>query len=111
VYAPFGAIAEGTEGGVQFPVSVAGTLGTLAVKMQSAPGNGGSDFYTFNVRKNGATAISCTITGTTATTCTNLVNTTTVVVGDLLALQVVPGSGGSTPNNEPAISWSVRVTP
>jgi hypothetical protein len=112
VYAPFGAVAEsGTEGTVAFPSPVAGTISQLNVRMLAAPGSGGggsaSDNYVFNVRKNGAnTGVTCTITGQTAVTCSDLVNTVAVAVGDTIALQAVPGS---SPNQEPSIAWSVKV--
>jgi hypothetical protein len=86
-------------------------MGTLSVKMLSAPGSGAggssSDNYVFNVRKNGAnTGITCTVTGTSATTCSDATHTVAVAVGDLISLQAVAGNG---PSSEPSIVWSVRI--
>ncbi len=104
-YLPFGAFTQSsTESNVSVPSSVSGTLGTLEVKLGAAPGSGAS--YTMTVMQNGTPgAVTCTVSGATATTCTDLVDTVSIVAGDTVSLRVVPSGGPTTP----VITWSVDV--
>jgi hypothetical protein len=103
---PYGAFTQSVTGAnVDVPVAVAGTLNGLHVKLSSAPGFSSADNYVLTVMVNNvATAITCTITGTSATSCADTTHTVAVSPGDLLELRAAPGS---TPSNSPALSWSI----
>jgi hypothetical protein len=90
-----------TQTNIQIPLS-AGTVSKLQVKTTTAPGSGNSWFVTVN--KNGASSgITCTINGA-ATTCSDLVHTSTFVAGDLFSIVVDPDSN---PTATGSITWSV----
>jgi hypothetical protein len=103
---PYGAFTQsGTAANVDVPVAVAGTLHVLHVKLSSPPGTASNAEYVLTVIVNGiATAITCTITGTSATSCADTTHTATVSPGDLLELRASPGF---TPSNSPTLSWSI----
>jgi hypothetical protein len=105
-FMPYGAFTQdGTAANVAVPVAVAGTLHGLHVKLSSAPGSSSNDEYVLTVLVNGsATAITCSITGTSATSCADTTHTAAVLPGDLLELQAAPGN---TPSNSPTLSWSI----
>lgn len=79
-----------TIGGTEYPICLANSSGTLKdfrFRMATAPGTGQN--ITFYVRINGVnTGISTTITNT-STTGSDLVNTISVVAGDLISIRVV----------------------
>jgi hypothetical protein len=66
----------------------AATIQNFSVQMSAAPGAGNSVVYTW--RKNAAgTALTCTISGASATSCNDATHTITVVQGDLMDIQTV----------------------
>jgi hypothetical protein len=68
------------------------------------PGTGNS--YAFTVMRNGvATAITCTVSGNSTTTCSNVVNTQSFTAGDTISLQSVPASSPTARS----VSWSVKL--
>lgn len=78
-----------------FPV--AGTLKTLYVDVDTAPGAGKN--YAFTIMKNGvATGLGCTLADTN-TRCTDLNNSVSIVAGDSLSIRSVPTGTPGTPTN------------
>jgi hypothetical protein len=85
-------ITNATESVVQVPVQTSGTISNFDVRI-SAPAGTLPNSWTFTLRKNGAsTAITCAISGTTATQCGDASNTVSFASGDLLSVQIVPNS-------------------
>ena len=100
-----GTSSTATESTISQPLPVAGTLKNLYIKLSSNAGTTGNG-YTFTVFKNGvATSIVVTITGT-ATTGSDLVNTTTFVAGDTISIRAVPSASGAT--NSINLTWSAE---
>lgn len=96
------------EGDVEQAMPVAGTVSNLFVRLNAAPGTGGdaaTDSFTFTVRKNQTgTSITCTITGTTDTTCSDTTNSETFAQGDLISIE-------TTPTNSPGgrqVRWTLK---
>jgi hypothetical protein len=76
-----------------FAVLQATTISNLYAQFGAAPG--GTNTYTANVRDNGATVMSCTVTGT-ATACSNS-TATAVAAGHFLQVQFVRSGGSNQP--------------
>lgn len=84
-------------------VSTVGTFNTLNISIATAPG--ASKSWTFVVRKNEInTTLTCAISGT-ATSCSDLVNSFSVVAGDRITIKVTPSGTPTSSNN---IRWSVN---
>ena len=65
---------------------VAGEVSNLYIRLHIAPGAGKK--FIFVVRKNGSDgAITCEVAGAVDTTCSDLTNTVTFAVGDLITIQ------------------------
>ncbi len=88
---PFSAPPDTTLSHVEFPVKTAGTLSNFQVKVQLAASASGSVIFT--VYKNGApTTATCSITGLTATTCSDNAHTVAFSPGDTLAVAITKTS-------------------
>jgi hypothetical protein len=73
---------------VQTPVSATGTASTLYARVALAPGSGNS--YVFTFRDNGSdTSLTCTISGASATSCSDTTDTASVTAGDLVDYSIV----------------------
>jgi hypothetical protein len=94
---------DSVETNVTMPVKGPGTISNLRVDVNGAPGAGKS--WTFTVRKNATTdtAVTCTITGGTATACSDSSNTASFSAGDTIDLKVTPSGG---PAAKP-MGWAV----
>jgi hypothetical protein len=85
-------VANATEALVQVPVQTSGTVSNFDVRISAAAGTL-PNAWAFTLRKNGAsTAITCTISGPTATQCADNSDTVSFASGDLLTIQIVPTS-------------------
>ena len=83
-----GGLTSSTETNVDLDSPAAATIQNFSVQMSAAPGVGNSVVYTW--RKNAAgTALTCTISGASATSCNDLTHNFTVAQGDLLDIQAV----------------------
>lgn len=90
---------------VQMPIPLGGVVSNLQVRLSGNPGNGRQ--YAFTVVKNGvATGLTCTVAGSSATSCTDT-DTTVWTAGDVISLQSLPSSP-SLPTSRTA-TWSVSV--
>ena len=88
---PFSAPPDTTLSHVEFPVKTAGTLSNFQVKVQLAASAAGSVIFT--VYKNGSpTTATCSITGLTATTCSDNTHTVAFSPGDTLAVAITKTS-------------------
>jgi hypothetical protein len=98
-------LISGTEGDVQMPFPVGGTMHGLHVYLTTAPGVGAS--WTLTVDVNGTpSALTCIISGAVQTSCTDSSNVV-ISAGDLIDLDV-------TPTGSPALArlgWAATVTP
>lgn len=66
-----------------------GTLGSLAIELDTAPGAGKS--WTMTLWVNSAsTGITCVISGASAKTCNDIVNTAAITAGQPFTLEIVP---------------------
>lgn len=75
-----------SEGAEQQLMPVAGEVSNLYIRLHIAPGVGNK--YTFVVRKNGADGgPTCEVAGAVDKTCSDLTNTATFVVGDLISIE------------------------
>jgi hypothetical protein len=91
-------------GNVAFPVQSAGTLSHFTAKVQLAVGATGT--LTFTVYKNGvATAVTCTVSGVAAKTCSDLTHTASFGPGDTVAVGAV--SGGTLPTLS-IVGWAAQ---
>jgi hypothetical protein len=89
----------------QATAQVAGTAEYLTVTIGAAPGLGKS--YTFTLEKNAAdTAITCQITGTTATSCTDLAHTATFAATDKINMKCVPASSPASITGVLTTTWT-----
>ena len=104
-YLPFGLLSQSaTESNVRMPSPVAGALGTLTVKTSDDAGGGNT--WTFTIVRNGSdTALTCSISGSSATTCSFSSSTVAIAVGDTLSLKAVPASGP----NSAVVTWAARI--
>src|SRR5262245_26312147 len=102
----FSSNSNASEAAVNVAVPVAGTLSNLDVRLDGAAG--ASTPYTFNIRINGGDAgnAACTITGATATSCTDAVTSMAVAAGDLLSIRVVPSSNPT----QRRMRWSAKFS-
>lgn len=109
-FGPTGCFSNlGTEATVQTPVSAPITLKNFYVSVGAAAGGGFS--YTFTVRKNGAdTAITCAISGASATICNDTTHTASYVAGDLIDVKLVTSAGAANVNAN-TMSTAVTTTP
>lgn len=83
-----GASASATETNVDVEAPSAVTIGPFYVQLAAALGMGNTTVYTW--RKNAVdTALTCTITGASATTCNDVTHTFTVAQGDLIDVKAV----------------------
>lgn len=83
-----------------------GTWSNLNVKLNGAPGAAKS--YQFLFRTNFSSAnITCTISGTSATTCSDVSDSSTTVAGDLVSIEIIPTG---TPTAIKAF-WSIQYNP
>ena len=83
-----GASASTTETNVDVEAPSAVTIGPFYVQLAAALGIGNTTVYTW--RKNAMdTAVTCTITGASATTCNDVTHTFTVIQGDLIDVKAV----------------------
>jgi hypothetical protein len=88
---------------VPFPAS---TASRLVIRVGVAPGTGAS--YLFTVMNAGvATTVTCTIT-TTATSCSNLVQTSAFAAEADFSIRTTPTGNPTAPVG---VSWSIRLTP
>ena len=105
-YIPIGTTLVGSsssEAGQQNPVATAVTITKLNVLVQVAPG--GTDTYTFTLRKNGAdTALTATITGV-ATTATGT-GSIAYAAGDTMDIKIV---GSATAANDVGAHGSIST--
>lgn len=76
----------GSEALAQQSMPIDGKVSNLYVRLHIPPG--ASKKFTFVVRKNGASgALTCEISGSVDTTCSDLTNTLTFVVGNLISME------------------------
>jgi hypothetical protein len=86
----------------------AATLSSLVVRVPAAPGNGTSHVYT--VMKAGvATTVTCTIANT-ATSCSDLVNSSIFAADNEFSIRMAPTSNPAA-GSVTSASWSIRLTP
>jgi hypothetical protein len=101
-----GSVASGigSETQVQQIVPVAATLSNFHVRLNGAPGTG--DTYTFTVRRNGvsSTTVTCSISGGSATSCSDTTLSEPFAAGDLLSIMVTVGG---TPTGR-AMLWTAQ---
>jgi len=96
---------------VQQVVPVAGTISSLFVDLGEDPGTGNS--WTFTIRKKSgpgstqSTAVTCSISGNSATSCNSAALSVTFAAGDLISLQASPNS---EPDSWNSARWSVSLT-
>lgn len=83
-----GAIASTTESNVTAKAPAAAPVSNMFVSISAAPGTGNTIAFTFR-DAGSSTAVTCTISGATATSCQDVTHTFTPVVGDALAIQIV----------------------
>jgi hypothetical protein len=80
------------EAEVQLAMPSNGTVQEFHATLSSAPGAGNS--LTFTIRKNGtSTAVACTISGGTSTSCADSVNADGFATGDLISVQITQPAG------------------
>jgi hypothetical protein len=95
--------------GVPLPASATNGVHEFRVAINVAPGAGST--RKFDLLVNGAAtvpAITCSITGAAATTCSDLVNTVTWVAGDRLSVgMTVTGAAAAAADG----GWSLIFTP
>ena len=83
-----GGLASTTETNVDLDSPAAASIQNFSVQMSAAPGVGNSVVFTW--RKNAAgTTLTCTISGASATNCSDTTHTITVAAADLLDIQAV----------------------
>ncbi len=84
-------------------LAVGGTASNLQIKISQAPGSGNQ--WKLTLCKNGsATGVTCTISGSSATACSDASHTASFSAGDTISMEIDPSS-------EPigaAMSWSVQ---
>jgi hypothetical protein len=83
-----GGAASATEANVDLDSPAAATIQNFSVQMSAAPGAGNSVAYTW--RKNASsTTLTCTISGASATSCSDTTHSFTVAAADLMTIQAV----------------------
>lgn len=83
-----GALASTTEANVTANAPAAAAISNMYVTLSAAPGTGNTIAFTFR-DAGSSTAVTCTISGASATSCQDATHSFTPVVGDALAVQVV----------------------
>lgn len=83
-----GALASATEANVTANAPAAAAISNMYVSLSAAPGTGNSITFTFR-DAGSSTAVTCTISGTSATNCHDSTHSFTPIVGDALSIQVV----------------------
>ena len=82
-----------------------GTLSGLQVLAEQSPGTGNS--WTLTLRVAGTnSSVTCTITGNTATRCSDLVNTVAITANQTLSVEISPTSN---PQSKP-LHWRAIVS-
>ena len=90
------------------PIATGGTFKNLYVTQHRASGDGAGDSYTYTIVKNGADqSLTCTITGTSDTECSDTGNSFAVSAGDYLYLSVQEGGTGQSVYSH----WSMEFEP
>ncbi len=85
-------------------VPSAGTLSGLRVFTSATPGN--SNSWTFTIRKNSqSTGVTCTVSGSSANSCTDTTHTITFAATDTIDLVATPSSGPSPAT----VGWSAKL--
>lgn len=83
-----GGIPQTTEAAVDVAAPAAATVANLQVGISAAPGAGNS--YVFTLRDGGASqTLTCTISGASATSCSDTTHSVNIAKGDLVAWQIV----------------------
>ena len=83
-----GALASATEANVTANAPAAAAISMLYVSISAAPGTGNSIAFIYR-DAGSSTALTCTMSGATATTCNDTAHSFTPTVGDALSVQVV----------------------
>jgi hypothetical protein len=97
-----------SESAVSQVMAVGGEVSDLYVRLENGPG--GTNYYTFTVRKNGSdSSLACTITGS-ATSCmdTDPAHSLAFDAGDLISVKSSPSS--PTPTARP-MRWTAKFAP
>jgi hypothetical protein len=104
-----GLLASSTESNVDLEAPNAATISNFYVQLSAALGLGNTTVFTW--RKNGAdTALTCTITGASATSCNDTAHTLTVAQGDLLDVKAVTtGTVVSAPSTAMASQFGIAA--
>jgi hypothetical protein len=90
----FTAVLGNTELRVQQAVPADGTVQNFRVLIEVAPGAGKT--WTFTVRNNGTdTAVSCSITGASQTTCFDPTDTAIFTAGQLISVSITGTNGNA----------------
>ncbi|HOZ94603.1 MAG TPA: hypothetical protein PK242_11070, partial [Ottowia sp.] len=97
---------DDSEAKVAVPLPIGGTIGGLRVFQSGTAGSGNSWTYTLFVNGSAVGAVSCSISGNAATTCSSA-GTVAVSAGDRVALRVAPSS---LPSTGRAAGWSFTIT-
>ena len=106
-YLPFGGggSASTTEANVQTPVAQKTTFSNFYVQLSAAPGTGNT--LTFTVRDGGVSEpITCTISGSSSTTCNDVTHTFNPSQGDLVDILVTPTG---TVSITPVVQFAVQL--
>lgn len=83
-----GGIPQTTEAAVDVAAPAAATVANLQVGISAAPGAGNS--YVFTLRDGGVSqTLTCTISGASATSCSDTTHSVNIAKGDLIAWQIV----------------------
>jgi hypothetical protein len=83
-----GAAASTTEATVSGKAPSASSISNLFVSMSAAPGTGNTIAFTYR-DAGSSTALTCTISGASATSCSDITHSFTPTLGDALSVQVV----------------------
>jgi hypothetical protein len=87
--------ASATEANVQGRVGVAGTISNFTAQLPAAPGSGNT--VTFTWRDGGVDqAVTCSISGTSATSCADTTHSFAVALADLIDIKMVVAGGSVT---------------
>ena len=93
-----GGLPSATETNVQAAAPVASVISNMYVTMSTAIGAGNTVAFTYRDNASSQT-VTCTISGASAKTCSDLTHSFTPAVGDALAIQIVTtGTVVATPN-------------
>ena len=86
---------------------VGGTLSNFNVLLDGAPGNANS--YTFTLRRNATTdtSVTCSISGSSAVSCSDSTNSATFNAGDRISIKVTPANGPTGRR----MGWTAKFVP